>query len=175
MNMPSFSGEASLYKTNRHYHMAVSYRQVAESILPSQATHPTRGRATWPPEETVPFRPTTPQASHCWWGHWCGPNCGGGTPQDDLDRCCRAHDECYGTGGPLGPCSCDAELIACAAPKVLQFWDPQKAAAAAAIVSIFTTKIGSGLCDPFGGGGGGGGGSGGGGGTIGNGSPRRLN
>lgn len=167
MNTPSFTAEASLYKTSGHYHMAGAYCQIAEGILP--------GQGTWPTEETVSFRPTTPQASDCWWGHWCGPNCGGGTPQDDLDRCCRAHDQCYGSSGGLGPCSCDRDLIACAAPKVLQFWHPAKAAAAATVVAVFTHKVGHGLCSPSGGGGGGGGGGAGGGGTIGNGSPHQQN
>jgi hypothetical protein len=179
MNTPGFTAEASLYKTSRHYHMAGAYSQIAEGILPGQGTGPRTGpnrrRGTWPEEETVSFRPTTPRPSHCMWGHWCGPNCGGGPVQDDLDSCCRAHDRCYEGSDGLGPCSCDLELIACAAGEAVKFWDPEKALAAAAVVAVFTTKVGHGLCSPSGGGGGGGGGGAGGGGTIGNGRPRQMN
>src|SRR6266496_3049201 len=116
MNTPSFTAEASLYKASGHYHMAGAYHQIAKGILP--------GLATWPTEEAVPFSVTTPPPSDCMYGHWCGPNCGGGTPINDVDECCKAHDLCYGTSGPLGPCSCDLKLIACAAPKVLKYLNP---------------------------------------------------
>src|SRR6266699_1684977 len=159
MNTPSFTAEASLYKASGHYHMAGAYHQIAKGILPGLATRPT--------EEAVPFSVTS-LFSGCIWGNWCGLNCGSGTTTDVLDKCCKAHDLCYGTSGPYGPCSCDLKLIACAAPKIAQFWHPERAAAALAIVSLFTTKVSSGLCNPLGvervgekeGGGGGGGGGG---------------
>ncbi|RBW67485.1 phospholipase [Bacillus taeanensis] len=48
---------------------------------------------------------------------WCGPGCSGpGAPVNDVDACCKAHDECYSWYGPS--CECDLELIHCLAPKV---------------------------------------------------------
>lgn len=43
---------------------------------------------------------------------WCGANCGSGTPVNALDRCCRTHDNCYGSYGSYpGRCACDRNLI----------------------------------------------------------------
>ncbi|CDQ38037.1 MULTISPECIES: hypothetical protein [Virgibacillus] len=37
---------------------------------------------------------------------WCGPGCSGpGTPINDVDAVCKAHDECYQRYGD--PCKCD--------------------------------------------------------------------
>ncbi len=30
-----------------------------------------------------------------WYGNWCGPMHGGGTPVDSIDSLCQAHDSCY--------------------------------------------------------------------------------
>lgn len=47
--------------------------------------------------------------------NWCGRNCGSGTPVNDLDRCCRSHDYCYGAYPSYpGRCNCDRNLIQCA-------------------------------------------------------------
>lgn len=49
----------------------------------------------------------------------CGKNCGdgnkygGGTPINDLDYCCRAHDRCYSNFG-FDDCGCDSQLATCA-------------------------------------------------------------
>lgn len=50
---------------------------------------------------------------HC--GADCGDNgsVGGGTPINDLDNCCRAHDRCYAVFG-YDDCGCDQELGQCA-------------------------------------------------------------
>lgn len=53
----------------------------------------------------------------CIYGNWCGPGCSGpGAPIDDVDACCKAHDECYSRRG-YSSCSCDRELLNCLAPK----------------------------------------------------------
>jgi hypothetical protein len=46
---------------------------------------------------------------------WCGNNCGSGTPVNQLDRFCRAHDLCYRkkeNSSYPARCNCDAILIA---------------------------------------------------------------
>ncbi|MEY9980601.1 hypothetical protein [Lysinibacillus sp. RC79] len=47
--------------------------------------------------------------------NWCGLGCGSGTPINDLDTCCKWHDNCY-TANSKYParCTCDNVLIACA-------------------------------------------------------------
>nr|WP_083270875.1 hypothetical protein [Bacillus marinisedimentorum] len=44
---------------------------------------------------------------------WCGPGCSGpGTPLNEVDSCCKTHDECYRAyGGP--DCRCDSEFLRC--------------------------------------------------------------
>src|SRR6266702_3857886 len=150
MNTPNFTAEASLYKTSGYYHMAGAYSQITEAYYLAREPGPPVARQPGPPKTLFHLGPLRHRRQ----------TVGGGRPQDDLDVCCRAHDRCYGSSGPLGPCSCDLELIACAAPKMVEFWDPQKAFAAALIVGIFTTKVSHGLCSLPGVGGGGGGGGG---------------
>lgn len=52
-------------------------------------------------------------ASHvpafAFWGNWCGPSYGSGTPIDILDEGCRRHDNCYVHGG--NNCACNQRLI----------------------------------------------------------------
>lgn len=50
---------------------------------------------------------------HC--GAGCGDNgsTGGGTPINELDRCCRAHDRCWAAFGE-DDCDCDQNLGECA-------------------------------------------------------------
>ncbi|MED6285168.1 hypothetical protein CHARACLAT_026561 [Characodon lateralis] len=37
------------------------------------------------------------------YGCWCGLG-GGGTPVDDVDRCCQVHDNCYGNSHTIPEC-----------------------------------------------------------------------
>lgn len=47
---------------------------------------------------------------------WCGPNCSGpGPPFNDVDKCCRAHDECLQNNSN---CACDQAFIQCLRPKI---------------------------------------------------------
>jgi hypothetical protein len=83
-----------------------------------------------------PHRPSTIVAQdNCfWWGNWCGQGCSGPSPPiDDLDRCCKAHDECYGRGADR--CACDRVLLVCVGP-LTHGWT-RKAWAATAIYSYF--------------------------------------
>ncbi len=42
--------------------------------------------------------------------NWCGPGCSGpGAPINQVDACCRAHDECYHLSE--SPCICDQMFI----------------------------------------------------------------
>ena len=46
---------------------------------------------------------------------WCGPNCSGpGAPINDVDACCKAHDECLKVHSD---CECDRKFIDCLRPK----------------------------------------------------------
>lgn len=48
---------------------------------------------------------------------WCGPGCSGpDKPINDVDACCKAHDECLAMGG--SQCKCDKEFHNCLRPKV---------------------------------------------------------
>ncbi len=56
-------------------------------------------------------------ADQCWYGNWCGPGCGSGTPIDDVDICCQTHDWCYQTRGYFN-CHCDCTLADCVYPYI---------------------------------------------------------
>lgn len=45
-----------------------------------------------------------------YYGNWCGPGNGGGTPIDLLDRICMRHDECYDTHGYWHK-TCDEQFV----------------------------------------------------------------
>jgi hypothetical protein len=48
---------------------------------------------------------------------WCGPGCSGpGAPINDVDACCKAHDDCYRKFGRS--CRCDHEFMDCLRPKI---------------------------------------------------------
>lgn len=48
---------------------------------------------------------------------WCGPGCSGpGNPINDVDACCKAHDECLNSG--RSQCECDREFRNCLRPKI---------------------------------------------------------
>ncbi|WP_394138814.1 phospholipase [Cytobacillus oceanisediminis] len=48
---------------------------------------------------------------------WCGPGCSGpGEPINDVDACCKAHDDCLEGGGSF--CTCDRELLKCLRSKL---------------------------------------------------------
>ncbi|KGX84366.1 hypothetical protein [Pontibacillus litoralis] len=47
--------------------------------------------------------------------NWCGKGCGGGTPVNPLDTCCRTHDYCYRSFTTYpDKCACDQNFINCA-------------------------------------------------------------
>jgi hypothetical protein len=168
MTKPGFGARASLYKSGGRYRVAAVWSGKSSGevglaqVRPRQCT-PFCVQACTPDSESQtgfsrfcinsecePVRQPCPQlprvsgADDCWYGHWCGPGCGGGDSIDDLDECCRAHDRCYDARG-WGACSCDRELVACALPKKFSS-DLEKAAAAAFTVELFSGKVSSGLC-----------------------------
>lgn len=50
---------------------------------------------------------------------WCGPGCSGpGAPINDVDACCKMHDECLTRYGSRSKCKCDQLFINCLKPKV---------------------------------------------------------
>ncbi len=107
----------------------------------------------------------------CIYGRWCGPGCSGpGDPIDNVDACCKAHDECYNRRGYLD-CICDQQLLACLQPKITLL--TKKGRAAGAVWAWFKGAP----CIPhfhFGGGGGDSGGGIGGGGGGGPSIPTRV-
>lgn len=48
---------------------------------------------------------------------YCGPGCSGpGEPINDVDACCKAHDDCYKKG--QSRCKCDQLFLKCLKDKV---------------------------------------------------------
>jgi hypothetical protein len=48
---------------------------------------------------------------------WCGPGCAGpGAPTNEVDACCKLHDECYRRFGPTK--RCDQQFQNCLRPKI---------------------------------------------------------
>jgi hypothetical protein len=43
----------------------------------------------------------------------CGPNYGSGTAVDEIDACCKAHDDCYDSSVGYNHCSCDQAIVRC--------------------------------------------------------------
>ena len=166
MRIPGFTAEASIYNTSNSYYaaygafagnaLASEHNRVIGTPLPavvSSAIQPARifarqpeldGQGQFGVEVGGPAQPAT---GGCWYGNWCGPGCGSGTPIDNLDACCMAHDMCYSARG-FGACSCDLDLVGCAFPKQFEFWRPLKAIAAGTIVGLFTGRLSSGVCLP---------------------------
>jgi len=47
------------------------------------------------------------------YGKWCGPGYSGPeAPIDEVDNCCKLHDQCYDQLKP-STCSCDKEFLKC--------------------------------------------------------------
>ena len=46
-----------------------------------------------------PINLTDPSGKAPWYGNYCGPGNNPGAPIDELDRACKAHDDCYGAAG----------------------------------------------------------------------------
>ncbi|MGE8037570.1 hypothetical protein B1B04_23265 [Lysinibacillus sp. KCTC 33748] len=66
--------------------------------------------------------------------NWCGAGCGSGTPINDLDTCCKWHDNCYVTNTSYpGRCGCDKVLNACA--------DQTNVDGAGVLISAFIAKM----------------------------------
>ena len=116
MKVPGFTAEASL-GSPRLYRGAWSPTPVTTNVLP---------------------------ASSCFPGfNWCGPGCSGpGDPTNNVDICCKAHDECYDARG-WGACSCDRELLGCIWSKI-NFWT-YEGHVALTMWSYFSL----GWCNPF--------------------------
>lgn len=81
----------------------------------------------------------------CIYGNWCGPGCGGGDIKDDVDNCCKKHDDCYDRNGYFC-CSCDRKVVQCVTPKINPF--TAKGRAAAAVAAYFTSTVATGSCRP---------------------------
>lgn len=48
------------------------------------------------------------------YGNWCGPGYSGpAAPIDDIDKCCKMHDNCYKIAGKGSKYNCDMDLICC--------------------------------------------------------------
>jgi hypothetical protein len=79
---------------------------------------PGAARVGMAPMGMVPAGAAMPLAVRlpCIYGNWCGPGCGSGPTRNDLDACCKAHDECYGRYGYFN-CACDRQLLNCVRPK----------------------------------------------------------
>jgi len=58
-----------------------------------------------------------------WYGNWCGPMHGGGTPVDEIDSLCKAHDECYAANSIAGDqyyeCAPGVKVTTCDKPFVI--------------------------------------------------------
>ncbi|MFD1019192.1 phospholipase [Thalassobacillus hwangdonensis] len=49
--------------------------------------------------------------------NWCGPGCNGpGAPVNEVDACCKMHDECYAYYG--ASCYCDQMFSRCLEPYI---------------------------------------------------------
>ena len=168
--IPGFSAEVSLYNTSGRYYATIAGYPTATGIYLAyvdqgcfnscynncnQACFGLSGRARGEclreckqvEQEcriqcTRPDPPPPPPPPECWWGHWCGPGCGGGAPQDDVDTCCKVHDECYDARGYFA-CSCDRALMDCVWPKI-DFLTPKGRAA-----FFVWTYFSRGWCNPF--------------------------
>jgi hypothetical protein len=115
MALPGFTAEVSL-RDSAQYKESRSFEHTVATIQP---------------------------ALPCIYGRWCGPGCSGpGSPINDVDACCKVHDECYDRKGYFA-CSCDRELLACLAPK-RSIWT-SKGRAAIAVWSYFKVAP----CNPF--------------------------
>ncbi|WP_230502432.1 Parvovirus coat protein VP1-like protein [Sutcliffiella rhizosphaerae] len=59
-----------------------------------------------------------PHGGNCFPGYrWCGPGCSGpGAPTNEVDSCCKAHDECYRRFGPSR--YCDQLFQNCLLPRI---------------------------------------------------------
>lgn len=95
--IPGFTGQESLKPTTQNYRKTLLHTRPAAagtSLVPQEA-----------PVVQGPVGNT--------WGRYCGTDAvGPGPPIDDLDACCQAHDQCYGTRGGQC-CSCDYDLLNC--------------------------------------------------------------
>nr|WP_309145128.1 phospholipase A2 family protein [Brevibacillus sp. HB2.2] len=75
----------------------------------------------------------------CLYGNWCGPGCSGpDAPIDNVDRCCKRHDECYVKHGYFS-CHCDQELVRCLRNKVNNTTEKGRMAG---IISNFFSRTG---------------------------------
>ncbi|MBD8591428.1 MULTISPECIES: hypothetical protein [Peribacillus] len=98
-------------------------RPLTSYLQPVEAKEAVEGLKLSEDPNYEPFATITAQhvfnGEGCYPGYrHCGKNCGdgkatgGGTPTDNLDVCCRAHDRCWSSFGSNDPC-CDKNLISC--------------------------------------------------------------
>lgn len=60
--------------------------------------------------------------------NWCGPGCSGpGEPVNDVDACCKKHDQCLKSG--RSQCECDQQFLKCISSKVNYHTDKGRKAA----------------------------------------------
>ena len=120
----------SNYVRARQLRVALNRWQTLDPVWPSQPAY-TYGRnalVTWTdPSGKAPLQcfasiPVTPQPLPCLYGNYCGPCNGNGGKDpwiDDLDKCCKAHDQCLATLGdwinPITYHKCQCVLSWCAA------------------------------------------------------------
>jgi hypothetical protein len=70
--------------------------------------------------------------------NWCGPCCSGpDDPINDVDACCKKHDECLNNG--INRCECDIEMLRCLKSKI--DFNTEKGRVAAIMYLYFKFKV----------------------------------
>ena len=128
---PGFNAELALVEPKGRYGSFVASQAIQLGVYPSQVIQP-------PDVDYWPLGPWLRPYDPCIYGNFCGPACSGpGEPIDALDRCCKAHDDCYTEKGYFA-CDCDLQLLNCVAgqtPNILT--DGPNATFGALLVSTY--------------------------------------
>jgi RHS repeat-associated protein len=94
---------------------------------------------------------TDPYGKAPWYGNYCGPGNNPGGPIDELDRACKAHDDCYRDAGlagardviipPKNPSQCETrnncDAVLCTSARSFVAINYKQKIARAAIIAIF--------------------------------------